>query len=193
MIKLSLKSEKISNLQVAQKAMNNQLNVLKIACKTTFKADVFDPDYAFACYYDLVEKLPWVDGVPSKSGKTRKAHSCQFGQDNTIDNLIVNALTKLTTQKYLILGVYVNYYADGSMWTPGHSHAGSHQLVISLGATRTLNVAKQSFQMTSGSAILFGSAHHGVPKEGHVFEGRISIATFMKPIAGDNHIAVKLN
>ena len=33
------------------------------------------------------------------------------------------------------------------MWTPNHNHKGTHQLIISLGGTRTLNVAKKGFKM----------------------------------------------
>ena len=54
-------------------------------------------------------------------------------------------------------------------------------MVISLGATRTLNVGKTAYQMHSGDLIMFGSDEHGVPREPQVLEGRISIATFMVP------------
>jgi hypothetical protein len=76
--------------------------------------------------------------------------------------------------------IYLNYYENGEMWTPNHSHSGTHQLVISLGCPRTLQVTKKDYRMENGDAILFGSAIHGVPKEVNVKKGRISIATFMK-------------
>lgn len=79
-------------------------------------------------------------------------------------------------------GVYLNYYRNGEMWTPNHSRPGTHQLVISLGATRTLEVTKKKIPMKNGDAILFGSATHGVPKEPEITTGRISIATFMRPV-----------
>ena len=60
------------------------------------------------------------------------------------------------------------------MYTPNHSHKGTHQLVISLGETRTLSVAKNEFRMENGDSILFGSSVHGVPREENVTKGRIS-------------------
>jgi hypothetical protein len=79
--------------------------------------------------------------------------------------------------------IYLNYYENGEIWTtdhPNHSHSGTHQLVISLGCPRTLQVTKKDYRMENGDAILFGSAIHGVPKEVNVKEERIGIATFMR-------------
>ena len=67
------------------------------------------------------------------------------------------------------------------MYTPNHSHKGSHQLVISLGGKRTLTIGKKKFPMKNGDAIIFGGSTHGIPKEPNAQEGRISIATFMIP------------
>ena len=67
------------------------------------------------------------------------------------------------------------------MWTPNHSHKDTHQLVVSLGVTRTLQVGEKKYSMVNGSAIIFGSSIHGVPKDETVTGGRISIATFMVP------------
>ncbi len=106
-----------------------------------------------------------------------------MGEYPQVDALIEQALAKLKqNDAYAIFGVYLNYYRGGNDYTPSHNHPGTHQLVISLGATRTLEVAKKSYQMTSGSAIIFGTSQHGVPKEVNIQGGRISIATFMKPI-----------
>ncbi len=77
--------------------------------------------------------------------------------------------------------IYLNYYENGEMWCPNHTHPGTHQMVLSLGETRTLVVAKKDYVMKSGDAIIFGSAIHGVPKDTST-EGRIAIATFMKPL-----------
>lgn len=66
------------------------------------------------------------------------------------------------------------------MYTPNHSHRGTHQLVLSLGGERTLNVGKTEYVMRGGDAIIFGSSVHGVKKEPGA-EPRISIATFMVP------------
>jgi hypothetical protein len=80
---------------------------------------------------------------------------------------------------YYILGVYINYYRDGNDWTPNHSHPKQVQLIISLGATRTLTIGKKDYLMESGDVAIFGSSIHGIRKEPEVKEGRISIATFM--------------
>jgi hypothetical protein len=86
----------------------------------------------------------------------------------------------LTITVYLIQGIYLNYYENGDHHTPNHSHKGTHQLVISLGQTRTLNVGGKDYSMENGDAIIFGGSVHGVPKDNSV-NGRISIATFMVP------------
>lgn len=156
---------------------------IKKPCKTTFVEHLIDADTANALFTVLRDEIPWEDGIKSKSGFTRKAHSCNMGNYPQVDSLITQALDKLAqTDAYAIFGIYLNYYRNGEDWTPSHNHPGTQQIVISLGATRTLNVAKKSYQMSSGSAIIFGSSQHGVPKEPTVLEGRISIATFMKAV-----------
>lgn len=91
-------------------------------------------------------------------------------------------LNKIATTNYAITGIYLNYYENETMWTPNHSHKGSHQLVISLGDSRILQVGKKEYDMINGSAIMFGSTIHGVPKMSMFKNGRISIATFMIPM-----------
>jgi hypothetical protein len=150
-------------------------------CQTKFEKNILDEDRATALYYFLRENIEWEEGIRSKKGFTRKAKDIQTGQIVEVDNIISEVLTKMSKNKYLILGFYVNYYENGEMWTPNHSHPGTHQLVISLGQTRTLTLGKKSYEMNNGSAIIFGSSTHGVPKDDSV-EGRISIATFMLPL-----------
>lgn len=88
----------------------------------------------------------------------------------------------MTDRKYQILGIYLNYYKDETMYTPSHSHK-THQLVLSLGETRTLIVGSKQYMMEHNSCILFGKSSHKVPKElEKKKKGRISIATFMLPI-----------
>ena len=158
-------------------------------CYTTFKEKVIDEDEALAIYLTLKDSIEWEEEIRSKKGFTRKAKTVPMGQYPEIDSVIIRALRYLITckesknpKKYAILNYYLNYYEDGNMWTPNHSHRGTHQMVLSLGATRTLTVGKKEFQMSSGSAILFGGSIHGVPKNKAVKEGRISIATFMVPV-----------
>lgn len=97
-----------------------------------------------------------------------------------IEHALCLAVSKLPKgPRYGILGVYLNNYENGLMYTPMHKHADTIQLVISLGATRTLKVGTKEYRMKNGDAVVFGSSIHGVPQEPSVTEGRISIATFM--------------
>lgn len=153
----------------------------KIICKTTFVKNVLPPTEATNLFIFLRDNIQWGDGIPSKKGFTRKAAALDMGDVKEIDLAILKALPKLTTIKYSIQGIYLNYYETGEMWTPNHNHPGTHQLVISLGQTRVLEVAKKPIKMENGDAIIFGSAIHGVPKDDSV-DGRISIATFMVPM-----------
>nr|QBK84892.1 MAG: alkylated DNA repair dioxygenase [Pithovirus LCDPAC02] len=152
-----------------------------VRCYTTFKENIISTNFATDLYEYLRDNITWEDGIKSRKGFTRKAKSLSMCDNPRIDSVIITALHELIKQEYAVLGIYLNYYRNGEMWTPNHSHKGTHQLVISLGATRTLNIAKKSYEMTNGSAIIFGSSTHGVPKDKSI-NGRISIATFMKPI-----------
>lgn len=147
-------------------------------CKTVFKKDVINSDIAAGLYNFLKWNIEWEDGVKSKFGFTRKAKPLNYGDIKEIDDVIDIALQSLTDTEYVIQGIYLNYYENGNMWTPNHTHKGTHQLVISLGCTRTLQINKKNFSMSNGDAIIFGSSAHGVPKDDSV-DGRISIATFM--------------
>ncbi|AYV86144.1 MAG: hypothetical protein Solumvirus1_19 [Solumvirus sp.] len=120
----------------------------------------------------------WSEGVKSKKGHTRLACSQQLGYDIKVTNFINRASTHVNKSNIQHLGVYINYYQDGNDYTPNHSHPKQFQIVISLGATRTLNVGKKSYKLNNGDFIIFGSSVHGVPKEPEVKDGRISIATF---------------
>lgn len=105
-----------------------------------------------------------------------------MGEIPELDDLINITLSELTQTEYVIHGIYLNFYENGTHYSPNHSHKGTHQLVISLGETRTLKVANKDYVMDNGDAIIFGSSIHGVPKDNTV-NGRISIATFMTPIS----------
>jgi len=142
---------------------------------------------ANALYADLIN-LPWKGGIRSRRGFTRLAHQLDLEskQGEMVMSVVKDVLMQMKTQdpklpNYAVFGVYINYYQDGNMYTPQHSHKGTHQLVISLGAKRTLLVDKKAIKMENGDAILFGSNIHGVPKE-PCLGGRISIATFMCPL-----------
>ena len=163
-------------------------------CYTKFQKKTIDEKEATELYNKLRDNIQWQDGIRSKKGYTRKAYPLDIGDVPDIDTVIYKVLSKITDTKYMIDGIYLNYYENGDMWTPNHSHKGTHQLVISLGATRTLELAKKSYQMSNGDAIIFGSGVHGVPKDNNVIGGRISIATFMTPIENipNNSLQIQL-
>ena len=142
---------------------------------------------AITLYDQLRQGIEWEQGVRSKQGFTRKAKAIDLFAYPNLTEIVHLILNKIQQEKnvkakviYEIYGTYLNYYQDGNMWTPNHSHPGTSQLIISLGATRTLVLGKKEYQMKNGDAILFGSSVHGVPKDPTVKDGRISIATFMR-------------
>lgn len=149
--------------------------------KTVHYPAVFDQDTGTAVYEYLKENIVWDDGIPSRrEGFTRKAKPLTYDSDDTVKNLLDIALAKIGGN-WDILGVYLNYYRDGNDFTPSHTHNGTSQLVISLGATRHLQLGTKEFALKNGDVIVFGSSAHGVRKEPDVRDGRISIATFMVP------------
>lgn len=150
--------------------------------KTTLKKSAIEPIEATNLYNSLLYGIEWEEGVRSKKGFTRMAKPLSYGETTEIDTIINKTLKLMTDTDYFIEGIYLNYYKDGESWTPSHTHPGTHQLVISLGATRLLQVNKRDILMENGDAVIFGSSAHGVPKDPTITEGRISIATFMRPI-----------
>jgi len=141
-------------------------------------------DEAYAAFLYLSETVQWIDGIPSRiHGFTRKAAPLTIGDNPIVDRLIHQALVKLgMTEGYGIFGVYLNYYRDGNDFTPTHNHPDSCQVVISLGATRTLKVGSINYPQQNGDVIVFGSSMHGVAKDPLCTEGRISIALFTKKL-----------
>lgn len=130
-------------------------------------------------YLFLRDKIEWEEGVPTRSGEhTRSAKKIDIRDWPQLEKFI----QELLLDKYNIHGVYLNYLKDKNDYVPQHRHPNTIQLIISLGATRTLKVKNKIYQMTHGSAILFGDELHGVSKSPHDVGGRISIATFMTKI-----------
>lgn len=82
----------------------------------------------------------------------------------------------------IIDGIYLNYYRDGNDWAPSHSHPGETQLIISLGATRSLKIGTKTYEIGNGDVIVFGSSSHSIIQDPSITEGRISIATFCHPL-----------
>jgi hypothetical protein len=159
-----------------------------------------DDSLANFLYHSLLN-IDWIDGIKTRSGGfTRKAMPIDINdiENNYIDNELVNlirtyilkVLKDLDIDKYYnILGTYLNYYENGNNYTPNHKHIGQHQMILSLGETRTLIIKDTEssnnftkYKLNNGDVIFFGSQLHGVPKEPKISKGRISIATFMIPV-----------
>lgn len=151
-------------------------------CKTVFKKSVIDDETSTSLYNMLKNTIEWEDGIRSIKGYTRKAKSLNIGDIPEVDEVITLALSALTTVSYRVDHIYLNYYETNEMWTPSHTHKGTHQLIISLGDSRTLTINKTNYFMENGDVVIFGSAAHGIPKQETPSKGRISIATFMVPV-----------
>lgn len=149
--------------------------------KTVFLPSVLEQKEAIALYDYLLSNINWDEGVKSRKGFTRLAKAINLDEYPEIIDVIKKVLLQFGQNNYIIFGTYLNYYSTGDMYTPNHSHKNTIQLIISLGSTRTLQVGKKSYQLSNGDAIIFGSSPHGVPKQPDVRDGRISIATFMRP------------
>jgi hypothetical protein len=152
----------------------------------TKQYSILDLNSSTGYYNYLRDNIQWEEGVKSrKTGFTRLAKPLNVGDNQVVDYILADVFNKLSfTNKYQILGIYLNYYKDGTHHTPSHTHKGMTQLVVSLGATRTLKVGSKNYQLNNGDVIIFGSSAHSIPIESNVTEGRISIATFMIPIQG---------
>ncbi len=154
-------------------------------------------------YTYLKENITWEAGIRSRrTGFTRKAKALDLITENyQLKSLIIQIMNKmglipdevvvvvlsindtlaLLIDKYLVRGLYLNYYENGTMYTPEHSHPGTKQLVISLGATRILTLGSSCrLPMQNGDAIVFDSIKHGVPRNNDIIAGRISIAVFLQ-------------
>lgn len=149
--------------------------------RTKYVPSFLEEKEALNLYAYLRDNISWQDGIKSRNGFTRKAKILEVGDCERVDAVVFDAIENMLCGEYILLGMYLNYYENGNMYTPNHSHKGQHQIVISLGETRTLNIGKKSYPLHNGDLIMFGSSVHGVPKE-NTQEGRISIAIFLQPI-----------
>jgi len=144
-----------------------------------------------AAFETLRATIAWEDGIPSRAkGFTRFAKALSYEENDLVRGLIDDAL-KLVGGEWVVEGCYLNYQLDGSNWTPNHSHKDTSQLVLSLGATRSFTLNKKTYTLENGDVVLFGAGIHGVPQEPAVKEGRIGIATFMRPRTRSNDISAE--
>ena len=156
--------------------------------RTQYYPGKVDVDTASNLYAILESETDWQTGIKSRGVETRKAYSCSTflitsDIDLSVTTLVSDIISKIDLGgDYAIAGIYLNYYRNGNDWTPNHRHSGTVQMIISLGATRTLDIASKSYVMENGDVIVFGSSLHGVKKDPSVTDGRISIAVFLQPI-----------
>lgn len=151
---------------------------------TQYYPKVLSDSYATSLYQTLILNVQWEDGVKTRyGGFTRKAKPINPLDKDLITYIVIQDISKvfekLGIHQVFLVGVYINYYRDGNDYTPVHSHPNMKQLVLSLGAPRTLTMGNDSYTMENGDVIIFGSQKHGVPKDKSCKEGRISIALFM--------------
>src|SRR3990167_1590017 len=159
----------------------------KTRISTSYHPKMISEDRATNLYNFLARKISWTAGVKSVQGFTRFAYSMGALYDEMLDTETANSLYDIMsgTLKTLgispdmCLGAYLNWYKDGSHWTPNHSHKDRQQVIISLGATRRFELSKKSYNLGNGDVIVFGSGIHGIPKDPTVRTGRISIAMFL--------------
>ena len=156
--------------------------------KTQYYPNLIESESSKNIYEYLLNNLEWQDGIYSRKYKkmTRKSYLVNDTNemDKFIEDIVIDILSKINKGEntYAMFGTYINYYRDGNDFLPSHSHPNTLQLVISLGATRTLYVGKKEYKIKSGDVILFGSSSHNIPIESEITEGRISIATFLENI-----------
>ena len=105
-------------------------------------------DEAWMYYYTLLHEFQWTDGIKN----TRKACHYEMGTWDLLDKLIIQSIKNLydKSETEFILGVYMNFYRDGNDHAPAHSHPKQKQVIISLGATRTLQIGTKHYNMKNG-------------------------------------------
>jgi hypothetical protein len=162
---------------------------------TTFLARALDAERAQVLYTFLETNVDWQASIPSRRNKSLGGFT-RYGKSICKDEYpyvyeileqIIKQFACFQGKRIRVWGLYLNYYVNGQMFTPSHSHTGTKQIVLSLGATRTLVVGKKSYAMENGDAILFGGSIHSVPQEPQVETGRISIACFAEELGASGN------
>jgi hypothetical protein len=157
-------------------------------CKTQVLEGAVDSTTTKVLFEYLKHNVEWVESIKSRKnrtngGFTRLGCSIDLAEHPDILEVIKSTIAKFNKGiNYVIQGVYLNWYKDGNMWSPNHTHTGVHSLVISLGATRNFVLGKKTVPVKDGDAVIFGTALHGIPVQSEVTEDRISIAVFLIPI-----------
>jgi len=153
---------------------------MSIRIKTELYKNILDSDVAQTIYDYCLNTFRWEHDIKTRSGATTRKGQCLFlNDDDIIKEVILLSLSLIGFKSGSLGQIYINYYRDGKDYTPLHRHNNQLQLVISLGATRTLKVGNKDYILENGDIIKFGSAAHTIPKDSNCTDGRISIALFM--------------
>ena len=106
--------------------------------------------------------------------------------NSQVKEIVAKVLSLLKIDKARLSQVYANYYRNGAVGCGRHRHPSTLQILVSLGATRTLRISDAQGQtlkdevLHSGDVILFGSQYHELLKD-VTTEPRVSLAIFVKP------------
>ena len=159
--------------------------------RTVYLPHHVDSEIAKVIYDYALQNISWEESIRSRrrdlTEKERFTRMGAYGEDDVILSFIASVLSSVLTDvpdpdtiPSTVTGVYMNHYRNGHDWCPRHSHPDTVQMIISLGATRTLTVGTKNYKMSDGDVIIFGASLHGIVPEPEVTEGRISIAVFLQ-------------
>ena len=141
-------------------------------------------DHATALYEYFISNIEWDNNIALRNSRnddfTVKTKSVELGSDEVIDTTIRDILSKLSIYPSTIYGIRLNYYRNGDDYTPSHTYAGIAHIILSLGATRTLNLNGENYDINNGDCVRFGIIEHGVPKQPSCTDGRISLVLYLK-------------
>src|SRR6266496_1441330 len=121
-------------------------------CKTQTLKKVVPEIKTKELYNYLKNNIDWEESIKSKRDKenggfTRWGCLIEVEDHPIVYDTVLKVIDKIEKSKshkgYIIESVYLNYYENGKMWSPNHTHAGLHSLVISLGATRNFVLGKK--------------------------------------------------
>lgn len=145
-------------------------------------------------YNILRKELNWVPAVLRKRNKdtgtvtvtqkkTGKRMNCSFRSLRTgvpaLDELLESVRISLNIQDpdaYLVC----NYYANGRSTIGNHQHD-FWSAILTFGASRVMLVDNRPVVLHDGDLIVLGTQKHGIPKQPHIKQGRVSIAVFYHP------------
>jgi len=109
------------------------------------------------------------------------------GECEALDELVFNVVKDFNlpdpgavhggTARYTIK---MNWYPDGMAQVTDHRHD-NWTILVSLGASRVLNVDYARVLMDDGDVILFGTQKHGVPVAAPTQGGRLSLVMMFSP------------